>query len=34
MDLHGETYCKAMQSHCSESIYATFMMHNCYKTCT
>ncbi|CAF1067477.1 unnamed protein product [Adineta ricciae] len=34
VDSHGAAYCKKMQSHCSESMYSTFMMHNCYKTCT
>jgi len=34
MDSHGTAYCKKMQSHCADSLYATFMMSNCYKTCT
>jgi hypothetical protein len=34
MDSHGDAYCKKMKSHCNESMYTTFMMHNCYKTCT
>jgi len=34
MDQHGDKYCKQMQSHCIDSMYATFMMQNCYKTCT
>jgi hypothetical protein len=34
MDSHGTVYCKKMQSHCTESMYQTFMMANCYKTCT
>lgn len=34
MDSHGDKYCKQMKSHCKESMYQTFMMANCYKTCT
>lgn len=34
MNSHGDKYCTAMQSHCQESMYTTFMMNSCYKTCT
>ncbi|CAF0771349.1 unnamed protein product [Didymodactylos carnosus] len=34
MDQHGAKYCKQMQSHCTDSMYSTFMLDNCYKTCT
>ena len=34
MDSHGDSYCKKMKSHCVESMFQTFMMANCYKTCT
>ncbi|CAF1331523.1 unnamed protein product [Adineta steineri] len=34
MDSHGAAYCKKMKSHCNESMYAEFMKHNCYKTCS
>jgi len=34
MDQHGAKYCKQMQPHCADSMYSTFMLENCYKTCT
>jgi len=33
-DLHGDKYCKKMESHCHDTLYSTFMLDNCYKTCT
>jgi hypothetical protein len=33
-DHFGDKYCKNMAAHCKDTMYATFMMSNCYKTCT
>jgi len=34
MDSHGTPYCQKMKSHCQDSLFDTFMQHNCYKTCS
>ncbi|CAF2823694.1 unnamed protein product [Rotaria sp. Silwood2] len=34
MDTHGDKYCSNMKNYCKDTMFATFMMANCYKTCT